>query len=102
MLYKLISLIEICFVIFLKDMKIFEEFENEFNCYFYFIYYKLGLKGIYYFIGVFWYVFFLNNNEIKYFLILKFFVGNFLMKLKDVECFLDSFMIKFVVGIFVN
>lgn len=46
--------------------------------------------------------FFLNNNEIKYFLILKFFVGNFLMKLKDVECFLDSFMIKFVVGIFVN
>lgn len=53
MLYKLISLIEICFVIFLKDMKIFEEFENEFNCYFYFIFYKLGLKGIYYFIGVF-------------------------------------------------
>lgn len=53
MSHKSTSLTEIRFVIFPKDTKTFEEFENEFNRYSYSILYKPGSKGIYHFIGVF-------------------------------------------------
>lgn len=53
MSHKSTSLTEIRFVIFPKDTKTFEEFENEFNRYSYSIHYKPGSKGIYHFIGVF-------------------------------------------------
>lgn len=53
MSHKSTSLTEIRFVIFPKDTKTFEEFENEFNRYSYSILYKPGSKGIHHFIGVF-------------------------------------------------
>lgn len=53
MSHKSTSLTEIRLVIFPKDTKTFEEFENEFNRYSYSILYKPGSKGIYHFIGVF-------------------------------------------------
>lgn len=43
-----------------------------------------------------------NFNEIKHPQVLKFFVGNLSTKPKDVECSLDSLMIKLVAGILVN
>lgn len=72
MSHKSTSLTEIRFVIFPKDTKTFEEFENEFNRYSYSILYKPGSKG------------------------------NFPSKPKDVECSLDSLMIKLVAGTLVN
>lgn len=103
MSHKSTSLTEIRFVIFPKDTKTFEEFENEFNRYSYSILCKPGSEGIYHFIGVFEHFFFSSNfNEIKHPQVLKFFVGNLSTKPKDVECSLDSLMIKLVAGILVN
>lgn len=60
MSHKSTSLTEIRFVIFPKDTKTFEEFENEFNRYSYSILCKPGSEGIYHFIGVFEHFFFLQ------------------------------------------